>query len=217
MALDTSLLPSYASAISAGPAAQPQRDSLWDILKSSAVSAYSNVRYGLPAAIEGAVGTLTPQDAEYYAAWNNYRQRQAQSLAPTGVAGIDDIFSGRVSVGRGLAENVASMLPHMVGAVAGGVAGSLAGPEGTLGGAALGGGLLGMTVGGTPQFIGSNAARALQETGTLDQGTAIRSIAAAPVQSALDAVGEAFVPGFGKILGPVASKLEGTEIGRAHV
>lgn len=190
-----------------------QRDSLWNILKSSAVSAYSNLRFGLPAALEGASGSLTPEDAKYYAAWNDYRQKQAQDMAPTGAAGIDDIWSGKVGLGRGLAENVASMLPHMVGAVAGGLAGSAAGPGGTVAGAAEGaglGGFLGMVAGGTPQFVGSNASRALQETGGLTQGQAIRSIAAAPAQAALDAVGEAFVPGFGKMLSPVANKLEGT-------
>ena len=188
------------------------RDSLWDILKSNAVSAYSNLRFGLPAAVEGATGSLTSADADYYAKWNDYRQQQAQAMAPTGAASISDLMSGKVGLGRGLAENVTAMLPHMVGAVAGGIVGSAVGPEGTVAGAAEGGlgGLLGMTAGGTPQFIGSNAARALQETGGLTQGQAIRSIAAAPVESALDAVGEAFVPGFGKMLSPVADKLEGT-------
>jgi hypothetical protein len=172
-------LPSLAQLMGGAAApAPPQRDSLGAILASNAQSAWGNFRYGLPAAIEATTGTMTPEDERYYVAWNRHHQEQAQQTAPEGAADIDDYMAGRVGLGRAFLENVTAMVPHAATAIAGGIAGTIAAPgPGTLAGAA--GGLVGSAV----QFTGSNAGRAMEETGGLTREQGARSIMLAPAQA----------------------------------
>jgi hypothetical protein len=203
-------LPSLAQLMGGAAApAPPQRDSLGAILASNAQSAWGNFRYGLPAAIEATTGTMTPEDERYYVAWNRHHQEQAQQTAPEGAADIDDYMAGRVGLGRAFLENVTAMVPHAATAIAGGIAGTIAAPgPGTLAGAA--GGLVGSAV----QFTGSNAGRAMEETGGLTREQGARSIMLAPAQAALELAGARFIPGFGRFLGPLAAKFEGNIVSR---
>ena len=179
--------------------AGPRRDSLGAIFGAAAIDAYGNLRYGLPAAVERAAGTLTPADEQYYAAWQAQKTEQARAFAPTGAAGFQDLslFGGNVGLGRFLGENVAQMVPYLAGNIAGGLAGSVIGPEGAVAGAVLA---------GSPQYVGSNAARALNETGHITRDQAVKSLAVAPFQSALDVAEEVFTPGLGELFGPLAAR-----------
>jgi hypothetical protein len=130
--------------------------------------------------------------------------RAAFARAPA--ASLDDATSGRVGVGRFIAENIAQTLPQMAGVIGGGIVG------GTIGGP--GGAVAGAVAAGTPIFSSSNVARAVEENGSLDVDAAERSILAAPVQSAADALLGRFLPGAGKVLGGAAAVQSGNFLRR---
>lgn len=126
-----------------------------------------------------------------------------QRAAP---ATLDDAMSGRVGVGRFVAENLVSSLPQMGATIAGGVAGGIAaGPLGALAGA---------TAVGSPLFSASNVARAVEENGGLTVDAAERSAMIAPAQAAGESLIGAFLPGAGRLLGVAASTQAGNFIAR---
>ena len=188
---------------------EQKRDSLGAIFEAGAVRAGAALRYGLPAAVERVAGTLTPEDEQYYAAWQRAKNQRAQEIAPTGAAGFSDLSlaGGKVGLGRFLGENVAQMVPYLTGSLVGGLAG---GAVGGPGGAAAG-----AIAVGTPLFAGTNAARALEETGGLTEQQATASLAVAPLQSAADFLGARFLPGAGKLFGPLAARFESKATGLA--
>lgn len=170
------------------------------LLKDAASQAYAQVRYGLPLEAKILSGNLTQEDKQFY------EQGLAAARGGTQAASVDDVLAGRVGVGRFIGENLIASLPSMAGVVAGSIGGGLtAGP---------GGAIVGGIVGGTPQFVGSNVDRAVQEQGGLDYDTAVRSAIAAPLQSASDMVVGRYMPGFGRILGPLAARQEGNLVSR---
>jgi hypothetical protein len=128
------------------------------------------------------------------------------AFARAAPATLDDATSGRVGVGRFIAENIVGMAPQFgvaaLGAVGGGIVG---GP---------GGALVGAAAAGTPLFSASNTARAVEENDGLTVDAAERSLAIAPLQAGTDALLGRFLPGVGKILGPAASTQTGGFISR---
>ena len=102
-------------------------------------------------------------------------------------------MTGRVNPLRFAIENLTASLPQTGAILAGGVAGGLAGgPGGALAGA--------LTV-GTPLFVGSNTARAVEEQGSLTDEGAERAIALAPLQAGADTLVGRFLPGAGRFFG----------------
>ena len=183
-----------------GPTGGGSRPGYGQLLKDAASQAYAQVRYGLPLEAKTLSGNLTPEDKQFY------EQGLAAARGGTQAASVDDVLAGRVGVGRFIGENLIASLPSMAGVVAGSIGGGLAaGPVGAV---------VGGVAGGTPQFVGSNVDRAVQEQGGLDYDTAVRSAIAAPLQSASDMVVERYMPGFGKLLGPLAARQEGNLVGR---
>ena len=172
------------------PDAPPPRPGLGTLLSAAAGEALNQVRYGVPYDIRKLTGNLTPEQEAAY-------QANLSKPSPIQAASLDDVTSGKVGVGRFVAENLIQSLPFMAGSVAGGIAG------GVTGGAK--GVIPGMIVGGTPQFVGGNVARNVQENGGLSDRTAAASLAIAPFQSAADALGEGVIgkaiPGLSRVFG----------------
>lgn len=175
------------------PAAE--RPGLGAILGAAAEGAWGQLRYGAPYAALKVTGTSAPEDDSYYQQGLAEASRAAAAAAP---ASVSDLTSGRVGFGRFVAENLAGSLPYMGAAAVGGLAGGLAGGPG--------GALAGAVAAGTPQFVGTNVGRAVEEEGTLTPEAAVRSVAVAPFQSAADAAIGMFLPGVGKVGGKLATK-----------
>jgi len=167
-----------------------RRPGYGELLSNAAGEAVDQLRYGVPYAFRKVTGNITPQQEQ------EYQQHLGKPGGPA-PAQVSDVTSGRVGVARFIGENVIGMLPYMAGSLAGGIGGFAAG--GAKGAA------LGAVVGGAPQFVGSNVDRAVAEQGGLSEQSAMRSLAVAPFQSALDVAGEAgiarAIPGLGHALG----------------
>lgn len=184
-----------AAAILAG--SKPRgRPGVTDFLASGASSAYGGLRYGLPYAVEKALGTASAADDQYYQAWLQRNAEDSAALAPGGPAGISDVVAGRAGFGDLIAENLAYSAPQMAAQIAGGVAGFFAG--GPVGAGA------GAIAAGTPFFAGSNTQRAVED-GEFSEAEAGRSLGVAPLQASLDALVGRFLPGAGKVLGKAAA------------
>lgn len=167
------------------------RPTLGDIFSASAESAIGQVRYGLPYAFDRA--TSNEIDPETERGYKEGLARAAVAGARVAPASVDEVMTGRVNPLRFAIENLTASLPQTGAILAGGVAGGLAGgPGGALAGA--------LTV-GTPLFVGSNTARAVEEQGSLTDEGAERAIALAPVQAGADALVGRFLPGAGKFFG----------------
>lgn len=179
-------------------APEQPRPGLGAVLGAAAEGAYGQLRYGLPYQVGKLAGDITPEDEAFY---QRGLAESAASAARAAPASLRDVTSGRVGIGRFIAENTVASLPYMVGAAAGGVGGALVGGP-------VGAGV-GVVAGGIPQFSGSNVARAVEEEGGLSQAAAERSAVAAPFQSAADAAIARFLPGAGKVLGDLAATQSG--------
>lgn len=173
------------------------RPGFGSLLADAAQQTAAQLRYGIPLQIGTITDVASAQDKQDY----TQALQAAQANAGPGPASVDDVLSGRVGVGRAIGENLVYSLPFMAGSLLGGAAGAVAG--GPVGAAA------GAIAGGTPQFSGSNVARAVQETGELTPEAATRAALVAPVQSAADTVIARFLPGMGKVLGDMAATQAG--------
>lgn len=183
---------------------EPERPGLGAILGAATERTIGELRYGLPYQARKLIDDPISAADE---------QRYLQGLAEAGAAGaraqaasLDDATSGRVGVGRFIAENLVASLPSMVGTVAGAVGGAVVGGPG--------GAIAGGIAGGTPMFSASNVARAVNEEGTLSSDAATRSLLTAPLQSAADAAITRFLPGAGKVFGDLAASQSGGFIRR---
>ncbi len=167
------------------------RPTLGDIFSASAESAIGQVRYGLPYAFDRA--TSNEIDPETERGYKEGLTRAAIAGARVAPASVDEVMTGRVNPLRFAIENLTASLPQTGAILAGGVAGGLAGgPGGALAGA--------LTV-GTPLFVGSNTARAVEEQGSLTDEGAERAIALAPLQAGADTLVGRFLPGAGRFFG----------------
>lgn len=177
------------------PRMEARRPGYGELLASAASDTVNQVRFGVPYALRKATGNITPEQEQQY-----QQNLGKQSLAAP--ASVDDLTSGRVGFGRFLGENLIGSLPYMAGSLAGGLAGFAAtrNPVGTIAGA---------VAGGTPQFVGSNVDRAVQEQGGLSEQSATKALVVAPFQSAADAAIARFLPGAGKVLGEAAATQAG--------
>lgn len=177
---------------------EAERPGVGTVFSAAAAGAYGQLRYGLPYAAAKLGGGMTAQDEQYYQQNLARTEAAAAQAAP---AGLDDLTGGKVGIGRFITENLAASLPYMgaslVGAAAGG---AVAGPVGAL---------VGGVAAGVPQFTGSNVARAVDETGTLSEGAAFRSVAAAIPQAASDVLVERYLPGAGHVFGDLAATQAG--------
>lgn len=188
----------------AGPLPEAKRPTLGAIFGANLEGTLKQVAAALPYQFEVLTRDkvdegIEQQYQEKLAAANTAFRRAAP-------ASLDDATSGRVGIGRFVAENIVASLPQMGVAIAGGVAGGLAGGPG--------GAIAGATAASTPIFSASNVARAVEENGTLDVGAAERSAAFAPFQGAADAALLRFLPGAGRVLGDTAAAQTGGFIGR---
>jgi hypothetical protein len=179
------------------------RPGLGAIFSAAAQQAYGQVRYGLPLALKAADGSATAADQAFYAKGLADSGVAAQSAAP---AAIGDVFSGKVGLGRFIAENLTAGAPMLAGGVAGGVAG------GALGGP--GGALAGTIAATAPQLVGSNVERAIQSQGGLSGEAATRALIAAPIQAAPEALLGRFLPGAGHVIGDLAAEQTGGFLAR---
>lgn len=177
-----------------------ERPGYGELLADAAGDAVTQLRYGVPYAFRKATGNITPEQER------EYQQNLGQVGGPA-PASVSDLTSGRVGFGRFVGENLIGSLPYMAGSLAGGIAGFAATRSPT-------GALAGAVAAGTPQFIGSNADRAVLEQGGLSEQSAMRSITVAPFQSAADAAIARFLPGAGKVLGDAAATQAGGFIRR---
>lgn len=179
------------------------RPSIGSVLGGAIQQTYGQVRYGLPYAIEKELGTANASDEAAYQA-GLAQSRVAAAAAPA--ASFGDLTSGKVGFGRFVAENLAASAPQTVSTVLGGIVGGrLAGVRGAIAGS------IGV---GTPQFVGSNVDRAVQEDGSLSTGAATRSLFTAPFQAASDALVERYLPGAGSIFGDFAAHQTGNFLAR---
>ena len=177
---------------------EPERPGLGSILGAAAQGAYGQVRYGLPYQAAKLSGNISAEDEAFYQRGLAESGAAASAAAP---AGVSDVTSGRVGIGRFIAENLVSSLPYMVGGVVGAAAGEAVG--------GVPGAVAGAIAGGVPQFSASNVARAVEEEGGLSAAAAERALAVAPFQSAADAAIGPFLPGAGKVLGDAAASQVG--------
>lgn len=167
-----------------------RQPTLGDIFSSAAQGAFGAVRYGVPYQVERLARTLTPEDELFYQRGLQQTREAASRATP---ATPDDLFSGRTGVLRFIGENIAASLPYMASSAVGAAGGALvAGPAGAVAGG---------VIGGTPQFSGTNVARAVEEQGGLSDQAAARSLLVAPVQSAADIAIARFLPGAGGLIG----------------
>lgn len=192
---------SFANALGSTPTTE--RPSIGSIFSGAAQQAYGQVRYGLPYAFEKATQSLTPQDEQFFQQGLQSYGEAARAAAP---AQVSDLTSGRVGIGRFIAENLAASGPQSLSILAGGIGGGLLGGPG--------GALAGAVAVGTPQFVGSNVDRAVQEEGGLSSAAAERAFAVAPVQAASDALVQRYLPGAGQVLGEFASTQTGGFLAR---
>ena len=169
------------------------------VFSAAAQQALGQLRYGLPLQYHTLQGDLTPEDAQFYQQGLARAQAAGDAAAP---AGLQDLTSGRVGFGRFVGENLVGMVPFMAGALAGGAAGAAAGSV-VPGVGTLAGGIAGGILGGTPQFSGSNVARAVEEQGALTPEAAQRAALVAPLQSAADIAIGRYLP-FARVLKPEA-------------
>lgn len=179
------------------------RPGLGEIFGASADQAIGQLRYGLPLQAKTLTGTATQEDVDFY---DEGLRRTAEAGSAAAPAGLTDLFSGKVNLGRFAVENLAASVPYMAGGIIGAVGGGLVGGPG--------GALAGAIAGGVPQFSASNVARAVEEEGGLSQAAAERSLAVAPLQSAADFAVARFLPGAGKLLGDVAAAQTGGFLSR---
>lgn len=186
-----SLMPS----IDAPPTPRP---SLGAIFGGAAQQAYGQLRYGLPYAIEKSLGTANASDEASYQQGLKDSAVAANAAAP---AQLSDLTSGKVGLTRFIAENFVGSAPQTLSGIAGSIIGA------RLGGArgAVAGGLSALT----PQFVGSNVDRSVQETGGLTAGGAARALLTAPVQAASDLLVERYLPGAGHVVGDLAATQTG--------
>lgn len=184
----------------------PARPGLGAVFSGALQSAYGQVRYGVPYALAKLTDSATPEDEAFYQ--HGLQQSDvASNAAPA--ASVDDVTSGRVGIGRFLAENLVASAPQSVAIAAGGLGGALVGgPVGAVAGA---------IAAGTPTFVGSNVDRAVQEQGGLSQAGAESSLFTAPFQAASDALVERYLPGAGHVLGDFAATQTGNFIRRTAV
>lgn len=181
--------------IDAPPQARP---GLGSIFGGAVQQAYGQLRYGLPYALEKELGTANTSDDAFYKKGLEDSAVAANTAAP---AQVSDLTSGKVGFGRFVAENLVGSLPQTLSGIVGTVAGARVGGAR---GAVLGG--LGVL---TPQFVGSNVDRAVQENGTLTQSGATRALLAAPVQAASELLVERYLPGAGHVVGDLAATQTG--------
>jgi hypothetical protein len=204
------LMPSDLPEDAAAPV-EPEGRHPW---KAGLAGAESQIFTGIPQAAETLMGTMTPLKAAEYRRRQQEAQAEQDRLLPGGAKDIRSIRSFG-DVGQFLNEQLGVSAPQMVsGMAAGALAGTVAEPGG---GTILGGlaGIAGGALGGTPFFIGSNVARAT-EGGQKDllQDQALKSVAFAPVQGALDYLGEKVLPGIGKVLPGPGIALKGGVLSR---
>lgn len=204
------VLQSLGRATAAGPASTA-RPGLGSIVASSARSAYGQVRYGIPLAVEKLAGTLDANDNAFYTKGLADARVEAAKVQP---ASFSDVTSGRVGLGRWVAENFAASVPQTVGTLAGSAAGALAGTAVAPGIGTVLGGIAGGTAAGTPFFVGSNVDRAVEENGGLSSAGAARAITTALPQAASDTLVARFLPGAGKLLGGFAAHQTGNFLAR---
>src|ERR1700747_1585387 len=181
---------------------------LGGLAQGSLEQAFGNIRYGLPAAVGGLLGGLSPEQAAADKAGLDYWNQKAAAAAPGGPATFGDVISGRVNPVRALAENAAT-LPGALASMLGGAAiGLRAGPIGGIAGATAG------AFGGQAlSSLAENAARSLQETGGVSEGQALRGAAVAPAQAAALMYGAKFIPGLSGLVGG-AAETGATALGR---
>lgn len=179
------------------------RPGIGAIFGGAVQQAYGQVRYGVPYAIEKQLGTANAGDEQFYQQ-GLARTSVAANAAPA--ASIDDLTSGRVGFARFVGENLAASAPQTLTTLAGGIIGARFG--------GVSGALAGSTAVGTPQFVGSNVGRAVQETGTLTEDAATRALLTAPLQAASDSLVERYLPGAEKFLGGFAAHQTGNFIAR---
>lgn len=187
------------------PAPVPQRPGVGDVFGAAARGAYGQLRYGLPYQAAKLSNDITPEEE---AAYQQGLAETAAAAARAAPAGVSDVTSGRVGIGRFIAENLAASVPYMVGSAAGAAGGAALGSVVPGLGTAVGA-IGGAVVGGVPQFSASNVARAVEEQGGLSEQAAGRALATAPLQSAADAAIGRFLPGVGKVLGGAAASQTG--------
>lgn len=181
----------------------PARPGIGSIVAASARSTAGQLRYGVPLAVEKLAGTLDQNDAAFYAQGLRAAGEASAQAAP---ASFSDVTAGRVGLGRWVAENFAASVPQTAGTLVGAIGGGLLG--GPVGAAA------GAVAAGSPMFVGSNVARAVDEEGGLSSAAAARSIGVAPVQAASDALVDRFLPGAGRLFGGFAARQTGNFIQR---
>lgn len=186
-----------------GQGVPPPRPGYGAILSAAAQNAYGQVRYGVPLALQTAAGTVDQNSSDFYRA-GLARADVAGSAAPA--ASVSDLMSGQVGIGRFIGENIASSLPQTLSILGGSVVGGLAG--------GAPGALEGAVAVGTPQFVGSNVDRAVQENGGLSREDAVKSLLSAPVQAASDALVERYFPGAGHVVGDFAATQTGNFLTR---
>jgi hypothetical protein len=157
----------------------------------------AELRYNLPMAAEKAIGTLSPEDVQYYQSGLRRGAARAEELAPGGPMGISQVGSVG-DIGTLVKENIAYSLPQMATSLGGAIVGAVkGGPRGAIAGA---------IAGGTPGFIGANISRATDDgTSELTGKEVARSALMAPLQSASDVLVERYLPGAGKIFGGMAA------------
>lgn len=180
-----------------------ERPGYGEILGAAAQNAYGQVRYGLPYQALKLAGTATAEDEAFYQKGLAETATAASRAAP---AGVSDLTSGKVGIGRFIGENLVASLPYMAGAIAGGVAGGVAGGPG--------GAVAGAIAAGVPQFSGSNVARAVEEQGGLSEAAAENALAVAPLQAAADVAVGRFLPGVTKLIGNAAAVQTGGFLSR---
>lgn len=185
----------------------PARPGFGAILGASTEGTLRQMAAALPYQFD----TLTQREvsAESEARYQQGLRESAAAFARAAPASMDDMTSGRVGLGRWVGENFIASVPQSAAILGGGLVGGLAGGPG--------GALAGAAAVGTPMFSASNVARAVEEDGRLTVDAAERSIGAAPVQAAADALVGRFLPGAGRVLGDVASTQAGGFLRRTAV
>lgn len=168
-------------------------------IEAGVVSAYGQIRYGLPLALETAAGRADPEKVAKLQEGLAATQAKSEELLPGGPMGLGELADNPLGFGRFLGENLGYSLPRTGATIAGAAGGALAG--GAVAGApgAVAGGVTGAVVAGSPGFVGENVERSLED-GELTQDEAGRSLLIAPAQAGADALVGHFIPGVGKII-----------------
>jgi hypothetical protein len=185
-----SAVPPEVLAAMAPIASAPARPSLSDVFTGAFQNVGDQLRYALPYAIGKAADGLTADQSKAY---QDQIKRYSDANAKYNPAGIGDVTSGKVGLGRALLENAAALPGQASGMIAGGAIGTaLGGPVGGIAGAVLA---------GTPQFAGSNAEAVVAGGKDLTHEAAIRSLLISPFQAGMAEAAGYVTPGLGRLLG----------------